>query len=70
MGNGGYDVLHDEIEIDVNPVDDTIQALTTFATQATEELPDRTPPRERRWVARRSQCVTPTNPRHVVQNYD
>ena len=39
MGNGGYDVLHYEIEIDVDPVADTIQALTTITAQATEELP-------------------------------
>ena len=38
MGNGGYDVLHYEIDLDIDPVANTIQALTTITAQATEEL--------------------------------
>lgn len=39
LGNGGYDVLHYEIDLDIDPVANTIQALTTITAQATEELP-------------------------------
>lgn len=38
MGNGGYDVLHYEIDLDIDPVANTIRALTTITAQATEEL--------------------------------
>ena len=38
LGNGGYDVLHYEIDLDIDPVANTIQALTTITAQATQEL--------------------------------
>ncbi len=38
LGNGGYDVLHYEIDLDIDPVANTIQALTTITAQATREL--------------------------------
>ena len=38
MGNGGYDVLHYGIDLDIDPVANTIQALTTITAQATAEL--------------------------------
>ena len=38
MGNGGYDVLHYDIELDVDPAANTITALTTVEALATENL--------------------------------
>ena len=38
LGNGGYDALHYEIDLDIDPVANTIQALTTITAQATREL--------------------------------
>ena len=38
LGNGGYDVLHYEIDLDIDPVANTIQALATITAQATQEL--------------------------------
>ena len=38
LGNGGYDVLHYEIDLDIDPTANTIQALTTITAQATQEL--------------------------------
>ena len=38
LGNGGYDVLHYEIDLDIDPDANTIQALTTITAQATQEL--------------------------------
>ncbi len=38
LGNGGYDVLHYEIDLDIDPDANTIQALTTITAQATKEL--------------------------------
>ena len=38
LGNGGYDVLHYEIDLDIDPVANTIQALTTITAQARQEL--------------------------------
>ena len=38
LGNGGYDALHYEIDLDIDPVANTIQALTTITAQATQEL--------------------------------
>ena len=38
LGNGGYDVLHYEIELDVDPSANTISALTSITAQATENL--------------------------------
>ena len=38
LGNGGYDVLHYEIDLDIDPVANTIGALTTITAQATQEL--------------------------------
>ncbi len=38
LGNGGYDVLHYEIELDVDPSDNTISALTSITAQAIENL--------------------------------
>ena len=38
LGNGGYDVLHYEIDLDIDPIANTIGALTTITAQATQEL--------------------------------
>ncbi len=38
LGNGGYDVLHYEIELDIDPDANTIEALTTITARATQEL--------------------------------
>lgn len=38
LGNGGYDVLHYSIELDVDPAANTISALTTVTAQATQDL--------------------------------
>ena len=38
MGNGGYDVIRYDIDLDVDPTANTIEALTTITAQATEEL--------------------------------
>ncbi len=38
LGNGGYNVLHYEIELDIDPDANTIQALTTITARATQEL--------------------------------
>ena len=38
MGNGGYDVIHYEIELDVNPSANTIDATTTLSAVATQDL--------------------------------
>ncbi len=38
LGNGGYDALHYEIELDVDPETNTISALTSITAQATEDL--------------------------------
>ena len=38
LGNGGYDALHYEIDLDIDPVANTIAALTTITAQATREL--------------------------------
>ena len=38
LGNGGYDVLHYDIELDVDPTANTISALTSISAQATEDL--------------------------------
>ncbi len=38
LGNGGYDALHYEIDLDIDPVANTIGALTTITAQATQEL--------------------------------
>ena len=38
LGNGGYDALHYEIDLDIDPVANTIGALTTITAQATREL--------------------------------
>ena len=38
LGNSGYDALHYEIEIDVDPAANTISALTSITAQATEDL--------------------------------
>ena len=38
LGNAGYDVLHYEIELDVDPSANTISALTSITAQATEDL--------------------------------
>lgn len=38
MGNGGYDALHYEIQLDINPTKNTIQAITTIKARATQAL--------------------------------
>ncbi|MCY4663334.1 MAG: M1 family metallopeptidase [Acidimicrobiaceae bacterium] len=38
LGNGGYDVLHYEIELDVDPSANAISARTSIMAQATEDL--------------------------------
>ncbi|MCQ3806779.1 MAG: M1 family metallopeptidase [Acidimicrobiia bacterium] len=38
LGNGGYDVAHYEIDLNIDPGANTIQALTTITAQATKEL--------------------------------
>ena len=38
LGNGGYDALHYEIDLDIDPTANTIGALTTITAQATQEL--------------------------------
>ena len=38
LGNGGYDALHYEIDLDVDPAANTISALTTITAQATKDL--------------------------------
>ena len=38
LGNGGYDALHYEIDLDVDPAANTISALTSITVQATEDL--------------------------------
>ena len=38
MGNGGYDALHYEIDLDIDPATNTIQALTTLTSVATQDL--------------------------------
>ena len=38
LGNGGYDTLHYDIELDVEPSTNTITALTTITIQPTAEL--------------------------------
>ena len=38
LGNGGYDVLHYEIELNVDPSANTISALTSITAEATENL--------------------------------
>ena len=38
LGNGGYDVLHYDIDLDVDPAANTIKALTTITALASQEL--------------------------------
>ena len=38
LGNPGYDALHYEIDLDVDPASNTISALTSITAQATEDL--------------------------------
>ncbi len=38
LGNGGYDVLHYAIQLDVDPIPNTIQAQTTIIAAATQDL--------------------------------
>ena len=38
LGNGGYDVLHYDIDLDIDPEANTIQALTTITSRATQDL--------------------------------
>lgn len=38
LGNGGYDVLHYDIDLDVEPSENTIDAVTTLMAVATEYL--------------------------------
>ncbi len=38
LGNGGYDALHYEIDLDVDPAANTISALASITAQATEDL--------------------------------
>lgn len=38
LGNGGYDVLHYDIDLDVEPSENTIDAVTTITAVATEDL--------------------------------
>ena len=38
LGNGGYDVLHYDIDLDVEPSENTVDAVTTITAVATENL--------------------------------
>ena len=38
MGNGGYDALHYEIQLNINPTNNTIKAITTIKARATQQL--------------------------------
>ena len=38
LGNGGYDVLHYDIDLDVDPAANAISAVTSITAQATEDL--------------------------------
>ena len=38
LGNAGYDVLHYDIELDVDPAANTLAALTTITALATEDM--------------------------------
>ena len=38
MGNGGYDVAHYDIDLDVDPAQNTIEAVTTITAAATQSL--------------------------------
>ncbi|MXW61108.1 MAG: M1 family metallopeptidase [Acidimicrobiaceae bacterium] len=38
LGNGGYDVLHYDIDLDIDPAANTVQALTTITSRATQDL--------------------------------
>ena len=38
LGNGGYDVVHYDIDLDINPTDNTIEAVTTITAVATQDL--------------------------------
>ena len=38
MGNGGYDVTHYAIDLDINPVTNDIEAVTTITATATQRL--------------------------------
>jgi len=38
LGNGGYDVIHYEIELDVDPVANTLEATTALSALATHDL--------------------------------
>lgn len=38
LGNGGYDVLHYDIDLDIDPEANTIQALTTIISRANQDL--------------------------------
>ena len=38
LGNGGYDVSHYHIELDIDPSDNTIEAVTTITATATQRL--------------------------------
>ena len=39
LGNEGYDVVHYDIELDIDPTTNTIEAVTTLTAEATEDLP-------------------------------
>lgn len=39
LGNGGYDVLHYSIDLDVDPASNTITAVTTITALAEQDLP-------------------------------
>ena len=38
QGNGGYDALHYDIDLDIDPSDNTIEAVTTITAAATQHL--------------------------------
>jgi len=38
LGNGGYDAIHYEIDLDVDPAANTVSALTSITAQATDDL--------------------------------
>ncbi len=38
LGNAGYDVLHYDIDLDVDPSNNTISALTTMTARATQDM--------------------------------
>ena len=38
QGNGGYDALHYDIDLDIDPSDNTIEAVTTIKAAATQHL--------------------------------